>query len=152
MTKVIVYASKYGTTKECAIKLSELMSDVDLLDVEKNEVDLSLYETVILGSSIYAGQIRPKMKEFVEGNFEELFKRSIGIFVCGANEEEVDKAVENNYGELASKAKSIAHFGYKYDFDKMKFFEKLIIKKIAKVKTSEKNIYQEKIQQFSKKF
>ena len=152
MNKVIVYASKYGTTQECATKLSELMEDVNLLDVEKNKVDLSLYETVILGSSIYAGQIRPKMREFIEENLTELSEKNLGIFVCGANEEEIDNAVENNFGELASKAKSIGHFGYKYDFDKMKFFEKLIIKKIAKVKASEKNIYQEKIKKFSNHF
>src|SRR6056297_479348 len=152
MNKVIVFASKYGFTKECSQKLSNLMGNVDMLQLGKENVDISSYDTVILGTSVYAGQIRPEMKKFIESNQEELKKKELGVFICGADEDQIDETLKRNFGELLNLAKEVSRFGYEFNLDKLKFFEKLIVKKIAKVSSNERKVFEEKIEEFSNKF
>ena len=152
MNKVIVFASKYGFTKECSQKLSNLMGNVNMMQLGKESVDVASYDTVILGTSVYAGQIRPEMKKFIESNQEELKKKELGIFICGADEDQIDETLKRNFGELLNHAKEVSRFGYEFNLDKLKFFEKLIVKKIAKVSSNERKVFEEKIEEFSNKF
>ena len=152
MNKVIVFASKYGFTKECSQKLSNLMGNVNMMQLGKESVDVASYDTVILGTSVYAGQIRPEMKKFIESNQEELKKKELGIFICGADEDQIDETLKRNFGELLNYAKEVSRFGYEFNLDKLKFFEKLIVKKIAKVSSNERKVFEEKIEEFSNKF
>jgi menaquinone-dependent protoporphyrinogen oxidase len=152
MSKIIVFASKYGFTKECSEKLSNLMGNIDMMQLGKELVDISSYDTVILGTSVYAGQIRPEMKKFIENKQEELKEKELGIFICGADQDQIDETLKRNFGELLSYAKEVSRFGYEFNLDKLKFFEKIIVKKIAKVSENERKVFEDKIEAFSKKF
>ncbi|MFP4456904.1 MAG: flavodoxin domain-containing protein [Clostridia bacterium] len=152
MNKIIVYASKYGFTGECSEYLSKLIENVEVVKLDKKQLDISPYETVILGTSIYAGQIRPEMKEFIENNKSLLEEKELGIFICGADGDQVDDTLERNFGSLLNSAKEVSRFGYEFDLGKLKFFEKIIVKKIAKVSSNEKKIFEDKIKEFGAKF
>ncbi len=149
--KLIVYASKQGTTEECARILAEHFSDAKLINLASEEANVRDYDTVLIGSAIYAGQIRPKVKKFVEDNAEILNEKRVGIFICGGNDENTKSVIENNFKPILSESVVYENFGYQYDFSKLNFFEKLIIKKVANITESKKEIYNERIEEFSKK-
>lgn len=53
--------------------------------------------------------------------------------------------------ELIVHAKSTACFGGEYDFEKMNFLEKMVVKKVAKINQSTSKVDHEAIRKFSKK-
>ena len=71
---LIAYATKHGSTEECARSLAGKMnSESDLLNLkEKKHVDLNAYDKIIIGGSIYAGRIQIEVSEFCSKNLTEL--------------------------------------------------------------------------------
>lgn len=54
MSTLIVYTSKYGSTEKCAKQLAEQLTDsFELVD---SVPDLSLFDSIIIGSPIYMGK------------------------------------------------------------------------------------------------
>jgi menaquinone-dependent protoporphyrinogen oxidase len=74
MKTLIIYATRYGSAERCAKMLSEkLIGDVDLLNLkDRQNIDLSQYEKVIIGGSIYVGKIQKEVNEFCTKHLEEL--------------------------------------------------------------------------------
>ena len=82
MPKVLVlYFSKYGSTKKYAEWIAEeLKGDIfNIKDVRQNQ--LYEYDTIILGSALYAGNI-VGISLFVD-NYEKLKDKKLIIFTCG---------------------------------------------------------------------
>ena len=82
MKTLIVYATKYGSTEKCAKLLSgKLSSEVKLcnLKLEKN-IDLSKYDKVIIGTSVYMGRVRKEINEFFISNSNELITKKVRDF------------------------------------------------------------------------
>ncbi|MEJ6951579.1 flavodoxin domain-containing protein [Natronospora cellulosivora (SeqCode)] len=155
MKTLIVYATKYGTAESCAKKLREkLNTEVELknLKQEKN-IDLSDYDKVIIGSSVYMGQIRKEAKKFCQENLEELKTKENAFYIsCMREGEDAENQIEVNYPkELLEKAVFSSVFGGAFNFEKMNFLEKMIIKKIAGTDQSEENILEDNIAEFAKK-
>ena len=63
MSTLIVYASKYGCTEKCVKLMSKKLNDkVDLINLKNiNDIDLSKYDKVIIGGSIYIGRIQKEV-------------------------------------------------------------------------------------------
>ena len=74
MTTIIVYATKFGSTEKCAKKLAEkLLGEVEVINLKSNpKVNLSKYDTVIIGGPIMVGKINPDVKKFYNNNLSEL--------------------------------------------------------------------------------
>lgn len=142
MNTLIVYGTKYGCAEKCAVELSkEINGKVNLVNLkENNKIALTNYDYVIIGGSAYIGKIQKEVIEFMNQNLNELINKEIGLFICGAQEGEAmeKEIVENFPAELLKKAKSVKNFGGAFDFKKMNFMEKAIVKKIVKV-TSDKS-------------
>ena len=83
----------------------------------------------------------------------ELKTKEIGLFICCMEEGEVaQKQLENAFPEeLLNLAKATACFGGEFNFEKMNFLQKLIIKKVAHVERSTSKISDVSILDFSKK-
>jgi menaquinone-dependent protoporphyrinogen IX oxidase len=82
MEKVLVmYFSKYGSTKKYAEWIaSELNGDVyDVKNTEQNI--LKNYDTIILGSGLYAGKIEGI--NIIINNYETIKDKKLIIFTCG---------------------------------------------------------------------
>ncbi|MHB1346827.1 MAG: flavodoxin domain-containing protein [Candidatus Humimicrobiaceae bacterium] len=155
MNILIAYASQYGSTEKCALKLSELLSEkADILNLNKDKnADISKYDAVIIGSHIMAGKINKKIKKFYENNLNELFNKKVGVFICAGNTELAQKEIEDNFPpELLNKAVAVGYFGYEYNLEKMNFLLKSIIKKIAKITQSCSNILEDNIKEFAGNF
>ena len=155
MKTAIIYATKHGCTDKCAHTLANEMGyDISVFNIETmKSLNLEDYESVIVGGSIHAGFINKKIKNFIDKNLNTLLEKKIGLFLCCMFEG--DKALEqfqNAYPETL-RNKAIAHglFGGEFDFDKMNFFEKAIVKKVANVEESISKIDYSNIKDFANK-
>lgn len=153
MKTIIAYASKYGCTKNCAEKLAaKLQGECELFDLKENKApDLSAFDKVIIGSSIYAGNARKEAKEFCTGNLTTLKNKKLGFFICGSQTgaaltQELDAAYP---AELMEKAIVKECFGGEFHFGKMNFAEKTIVKLIAKTTKDTSTISEQKIDAFA---
>lgn len=156
MSCVILYSSKYGGTLLCAEKLAESMNvDSTFINLDKNSnPDLSKYQSVIIGTSIYIGAIRKSVKMFCKNYLSILETKKVGFFIsCLAKESEANLYFEKSFDEiLLSNAAAIGVFGPVVNYDKMNFFEKMILKKITGKSESFSKIDDEQIIKFADKF
>jgi menaquinone-dependent protoporphyrinogen oxidase len=158
MKIAIIYASKYGTTEKVAGSIADKLketNEVELFSLKNNpKPDISAFEMVIIGSSVYAGQASKKMKTFCKEHESLLLQKKIGLFVCGMHpdKEEQEKELKNAFPEvLLKKSEATSFLGGEYLFEQMNFFERMIIKKIAKTTDNVQQIDWEKIDEFAKK-
>lgn len=153
MNTLIVYASKYGCTEKCTELLSKkLIGEVEIINLKQvSDIDISKYEKIIIGGSIYIGKIQKEVTEFCSKSLDKLKEKRIGLFICGMQEEEtVTTEFNQNFNpELIEIANAKEHFGGEFNFDKMNFIEKLIVKKISKVTSSKSNILENNIKKFA---
>lgn len=153
MKTLIAYSSKHGCTEACARMLAEhLEGKVDRLNLKEFcDVDLSPYDTVVLGSPIYVGKILKEVDSFAVNNLDELQQKKLGLFICGMQEEHtVKEELAVNYPEkLQKKAVAKEWFGGSYDFNDMNFIERMITRKVAKIDQDVSNIRKETIIQFA---
>lgn len=154
MKTLIAYASKHGCTEKCANMLKEeLQGQVELMNLEKEKkVDLSEYDQVVIGGSVYAGRLRKPVSNFCSQYMEELINKRIGLFFCGIVEgEDVEKELISIYPpELLNAARAKEFFGGELILEQMGLMEKYIVKKVVKVTTSTSKIREDKISDFAK--
>lgn len=136
MKSIILFGSKHGTTQVCVEKLKGfLKEEVDIVNLEKDEdVTLDKYDKIIIGSPIYAGAFNQSVKEFLTSHKDELVNKKVGLFVCCMSDEEKVKEdfKQNIPEEVLQSAVAKSNFGGAFMFSKMNFFERQIIKMIAK--------------------
>ncbi|SHF54730.1 menaquinone-dependent protoporphyrinogen oxidase [Mariniphaga anaerophila] len=155
MKTLIVYATNHGCTEKIAEQMKDYLGgDVTLKNLKKESVPSpELYSRVIVGGSIHAGQVQKKVKEFCRANSALLLQKELGLFICCMEEGEVaQKQLENAYPEeLLENAKASAFFGGAFDFDRMNFLEKMVVKKVAQVRQSTSKVDSEEVRKFSKR-
>ncbi len=155
MKTAIIYASKHGCTDKCAQNLAnELNNHAALINLDlSTDINLNEYNTIIIGGSIHAGAMNRKIKRFIDKNLDLLNSKKTGLFICCM--EEGEKALEqfqNAYPEtLRNNAIAHGYFGGEFNFDKMNFFEKAIIKKIANTDQNISKINDNNIKDFAQK-
>lgn len=98
MKALVIYGTRYGTTKEISEKIAEILREenleVDLInsDDDKN-VSVENYNLVIAGSGIKIGKWTKNTLNFLKKNRKELSNRKVALFVsCGAANNEKNKA------------------------------------------------------------
>ena len=153
MNTLIAYGTKYGCTEKCAKALAEkIRGEVDLCNLKTQEVkELSKYDNVIIGGSIYIGKIQRQVEEFSSKNLNLLKEKRVGLFICGMREEELAETELNDSfpQELLDKAIAKEFFGGEFVFSRMNFLERFIVKKIAKINSDTSNILEENINRFA---
>lgn len=150
MSTLVVYSSKHGCTESCATKLAEYLK-ADIVNLTKeNSVSLDKYDTVLIGSSIYAGRIGSALSQFCSSELSSLKTKTIGLFICCGLEEKALAQMEVAFPrELVNAAKAKGYFGY--SFTNLGFFEKMITKAIG-APLGKTDIRTEEIESFAKKF
>ena len=88
MKILIVWAGKYGFTQKCAKLLKEKLSaDTEIMNAKEAKELPETYDAVILGSSVYAGNLRKELLGFIEHNREKLKRLKLGVFLSGFDED-----------------------------------------------------------------
>lgn len=131
-----------------------LGGDVTLVNLKKDVLPLlSGFSRVIIGGSIHAGQVQKRVKEFCHAHLTELQSKELGLFICCMEEgATARKQLSDAYPEvLLQNAKVTACFGGAFDFGRMNFLEKMVVKKVAHVKQSTSKVDFEAVRQFSRR-
>jgi len=153
MKTLIIYATSHGCTEKAVKELSQKLSgEITALDLKQiKSPSLFEFDRIIIGGSIHAGLIQKRIRNFCSANLEQLKSKEIGLFICCMYEAEIAREeIKNAFPEeLHQMAKTEAIFGGEYNFDKMNFVEKLLVKKIAKVRESVSNIDHDSIDRFA---
>lgn len=116
MSILILYATKTGTTKECAELLSQKIN-CTVCNIEQSIPNLENYNTVILGTGVRMGKVYKPIKNYIKQHLDILIQKRIAIFMCNAYPDTFQKAVEKNLPmELVKQAICIKSFGGKVPF------------------------------------
>jgi menaquinone-dependent protoporphyrinogen oxidase len=154
MKTAIIYTSKHGTTAKVAQMIAERLTgnQVSVINLKKDKhPDINLFDGIILGTSIYAGTSSKTMQRFCKEHLETLKQKRLALFVCGMEPDSAKQQQEltNAYPqELYEYAVSKCFAGGEFQFEKMNFFERAIIKRIAKTDKSVSQIKEEEIEKF----
>ncbi|WAI00650.1 flavodoxin domain-containing protein [Methanogenium organophilum] len=85
---LIAYATKYGTTKEIAEEIQDILTEngieSDLINVmETGSIDT--YDAVIIGSPVYMGKMLIEARDFCQKYMQFLAEKWVAIFVDGVS-------------------------------------------------------------------
>jgi len=83
----VLFGSRYGSTRDASLWISEGMGWVaDVFDARENP-DLSSFDGIIVGSGIYMGKIDQPLEDYLAKNAAAFSKKIKALFVvCGAGE------------------------------------------------------------------
>ena len=129
MKTIIIFGSTYGYTKECMNKLVEqLKGEVVLVNVGTDTIPpIDKFDNVIMGGSIYMGQIQKKVKAFCASNVDLLKNKRLGLFLCCGLPENFEQNIKNAFPEeLVKKAIAIESFGGELKIEKMKLVHRIL--------------------------
>lgn len=138
---LVTYASKHGATAEIAKKIKETLLQaglfVDLMPMEQ-VTNPSPYQAVVLGSAVYIGHWRRAATRFLKEHEEALTKKQIWMFSSGPTGKGDPEKLLNGWKFPENvqpiidriKPRDIAVFGGSLDENKMRFWEKWIIRNV----------------------
>ncbi|MFW6252345.1 MAG: flavodoxin domain-containing protein [bacterium] len=152
MKTLIAYATKYGATEKAARALSDqLHGEVELHNLAQDTMhDLSGYDRIVVGGSIYVGQIQDHVKTFCSEHRTVLLQKPLGLFICCGDEDRADEQLEQNFDPaIVAHASLTGYFGYEYDFGKMNILFRFIIQAKAKVRQSQYRLREDNISAFA---
>lgn len=130
---IIIYKSKYGTTKKYAEWLAKEIQ-YDIVEITKtNTKQVSHYLNIILCGAIYASGISGL--SFLKKNFNFLKDKNIAIFCVGASpydEKMFNEIKSHNLKDLLENIPVFYGRGA-WDENKMKFMDRTLCKMLQKV-------------------
>jgi menaquinone-dependent protoporphyrinogen oxidase len=140
MNTTIFYASKYGFTKKCVDYFKQnLNGNIEVFNLKNPPENIGdvieQSDRVIIGGSVYVGLIQKEVKDFLTTHHDELLSKDLGLFMCGMRDQkEINQEINTNFPEeLRNHAIFVSWLGGEFDFDKLSWIDKMIVKKIAKV-------------------
>lgn len=135
MKTLIVYASKYGCVKKCCeeIRLKH-NRDIDIVEIDTvGDVNLTNYNNIIIGCSVYIGSVQKNIKNFCKKNLSLLLNKPMSLFVCCLFEDQLNDVLTKNFpSELLKHAKSIKSFKGEIKYEKLQLLDKVVYKALAK--------------------
>lgn len=148
--------SSHGCTQKVAASIaSQLESHVVSLHNLKEKMlpHIHKYDFVIIGGSIHAGEVQSKIKNYCVKNTDLLLEKKLGLYLCCMEKGDIAKRqFENAYPDkLRKHASAKALVGGEFEFDKMSFFEKTIVKRFTNVEESISEIKYNVVDEFVEK-
>jgi len=152
MKTAVLYTTTYGTTAKCAEALAEKIGEgsqaISLKDTPNP--DLSGFQALALGGSIYVGKIQSEMEKFIKARSAEILGKPLVLFICAMQDNEMENQLCNAFPEeLREHALKTAWVGGAYYLNKMGWLHRTMIKTIAKVSEEQEAIQWEVIDQLA---
>ena len=129
MKTIIIYDSKYGFTEDCVTSLAgQLEGEVSIVNLCNEKIQkIDNFDNIIIGGSIYMGQIQKKIKLYCSENIEMLLTKRLALFLCCGLPENFLQNLKSNFPEeLLTKAVATECFGGELRTEKMNFADKMI--------------------------
>jgi len=129
MKTLIIYASVYGYASDCVKKCKEqVKGEVAVFDIMSDAVpSLEDADNIMIGGSIYMGQIQKKLKLYCNQNLEALLKKRVALFLCCGLPENFEATLKASFPEeLIRKAVAKECLGGELRVDRMKLGHRMI--------------------------
>ena len=135
MKTLIVYASKYGCTKDCVHYLKkELRGDVTVCSAEGKIPSVEQFDTVLIGGSIYMNAIQKSIKHFCRQNLQALLRKRIGLFICCYTPADTNGYMDTFFpNELLSHAACKSVFGGEMRYETMNVLYRKLFQSLQKI-------------------
>ena len=137
MKILIAYSTKYGAAAQCADKIAaKIKGECDMVNLKTEAVpDITKYDKIIIGGSVYASNIQDEVKKFCNDNLEKLLQKPLGLFISSMGADQ--SMLESNFRfsfppELMEHAVIADSLGGVFNFPKMKTLERMVIKIICR--------------------
>lgn len=132
MNAVVLYRSKYGSTKQYAEWIAEeLGADIFSADTFGKE-QFARYDTVIFGAPVFGGAILGVAA--VSGNMDILEKKRLVVFTVGITSPDAEKNLADlhakNFPPALQKHAETFHFRGALEAEKLTFGHKVLLKMI----------------------
>ena len=140
-TAIVVVASKHGTTAEIGRRIAQALGGAELVNLADGAPQVAGYDTVVLGTPIYAGQPMSQVKAFARTLLDDgaagggLDGARLGLFASGVIKEPQERAKELADAfpaPLRDRAAVTEFLPGGYRFAALKAFERFIIKRVTK--------------------
>lgn len=156
MKKIIVYATKTGTTQKCAEMISKRLNDVKIIDLSNETPDISSFDIIVVAGSVRMGLLNKRTRKFIKENKALLKDKKTFYFICNGMLDQTQDIIKNNFDlNIIESAEYIDTFGGELRLDKIKGLDKLIIKMVLKSnknsKITEPKILIKNIEKFADK-
>lgn len=136
----VIYASRRGGTRLFVERLQQELgaAQCELYDLKENPspvIDSSAIRVV--GGPVYAGNMLEEVKKYCESQQQALLQSRLALFMCGMNEPAFAEQLKNAFPEpLQQHAFCVQAVGGAFDFDKLNWFERFLVKRISGVRKS----------------
>jgi flavodoxin len=134
---VVVYESKYGTTKKYAEWIAEDLGADIFPRKDASADDLAGYDVIIYGGGLYAGGVSGL--PFITKNYEKIKDKRILLFTCGLGDPTVFENVDSIRKSLAKalspemqKNFEIYHLRGGMDYSKLSFIHRSMMSMVQK--------------------
>lgn len=131
MKILIAYASKSGAARTCVERLTEQLNgmDVTVADLEHEQPSPESYDTVVFGSSVYFGKLRPAARLYLKEHKEALKSTRLCLFLCCGLTEEYEYYREKLFSQdLRDAALLTLYFGGSLNPDGRCFRDRLVLR------------------------
>ena len=131
---MIVYASRTGTTENCAQLLAKKFPQAELYDLAYGIPYVLDCDTVIVGSYVHAGNISRRVKQFLVKNREALLHVHLGLYICNAVLAQADAILQWNFPrDLLQHAVCISTFGGELHIEQLHGLQRMMVRRMRTV-------------------
>jgi menaquinone-dependent protoporphyrinogen oxidase len=145
--KLLLYETKKGMTQKLAQLLKESVSDMDVFEAKKFNGRMNQYDSIILGTPIYMGKINKHIKKVMNEKANILSDKKTAIYLCGMGMEDEPQVIMNNFTKKEIDHYFIHYLGGAYNFERMNFLQKFIIKKLTGESQSKEIVLEKKMKE-----
>ncbi|WP_155671232.1 flavodoxin domain-containing protein [Ornithinibacillus caprae] len=95
MNTIIIYATKHGTVEKAVSLLKRnLKGNIIIANVNKHVPSLEIFDTVIIGGSIYYGKVQKELTQYMKKNSRLLLTKRLGLFLCAGHPNPQQRKIE----------------------------------------------------------
>ncbi len=142
MSKIVIYQSKYGSTKAYAQWIAEELG-CEAMDAKKVKIeDLAAYDTIVYGGGLYAEVIAGVT--LITKNFDKLKEKNLFVYSTGITPldcyDYYDKLVlEKNFKPYMLEKIKVYHFLGKMVMDELSLVHRTALKSLKKLMSRKEN-------------
>lgn len=133
MKILIAYASKNGSTRECAERLKSALNgmDVTLVDLQRETPRAEEYDLCVVGGSVRFGRLLKPVRVFLKEQESILCERPLALFFCCGLAHEVEYYRDVLFSkELRRACFELIYFGGSLRTDGLSFRDKLLVRSL----------------------
>jgi len=145
MTSIILYTSKKGSTKKCAQYVHAQNKKTELCSLSDFQGEISRYDSLVLCSPIYFGQVPKKVRLFLQRNEEIILQKKVYIILNAMNMDAYDTVLKSNFSDRLRAQAKIVYGGGAYYFDKLNWLEKIVVRKFSGYKVTFEDLQYDKL-------